>query len=222
MSTTALSHLPGFLDDVLYQAEWRARKAAKYPDDERNQNAADHLKALHAWLRRGAPEDLLVALDYALGRLYADPDVNLSFQPGVTDRLGRLGFYRVNDPSHQRWDVTRSVPTRVPEGSHEQFDAEMIELIKAINEHLEPAPETIEDRLTAAATDYVETIKELEEEYLEEKRLAFYEAAEEEDSQRDGDDKKDEMAERWQEQSAEDKSEFFEMVKEAEVDAWRS
>ncbi len=104
------------------------------------------------------------------------------------------------------------MPTRVPEGSHEQFDAEM-ELIKAINEHLEPAPETIEDRLTAAATDYVEKIKELEEEYLEEKRLALYEAAEEEDSQRDGDDKKDEMAERWQEQSAEDKSEFFEMVK---------
>lgn len=57
-------------------------------------------------------------------------------------------------------------------------------VIKAINEHLEPAPETIEDRLTAAATDYVEKIKELEEEYLEEKyleekRLAFYEAAEE-------------------------------------------
>lgn len=154
--------------------------------------------------------------DIAWGRDRRRP----TFQPGVTDRLGRLGFYRVNDPFHQRWGVTRSVPTRVPEGSHEQFDAEM-ELIKAINEHLEPAPETIEDRLTAAATDYVEKIKELEEEYLEEKRLAFYEAAEEEDSQRDGDDKKDEMAERWQEQSAEDKSEFFEMVKEAEVDAWR-
>ena len=151
--------------------------------------------------------------DIAWGRDRRRP----TFQPGVTDRLGRLGFYRVNDPFHQRWGVTRSVPTRVPEGSHEQFDAEM-ELIKAINEHLEPEEETVEDRIRAAATDYVEKLTELEEESLKEKREVFYGDAEVDDEDSDA---KDKLAEEWEAQRAEERREFFEMVKEAEVDAWR-
>jgi hypothetical protein len=200
MTTTTLTHIPGFLDDVLHQAQWRAEKAAEYPDDERNANAAAHLKALAAWLRHGAPDETLVALDISLGDLYADPDCNLSFQPGVTDRLGRLGFY----------SKVVSTPT--------QFEADIQELIDEIREHLEPEEETVEDQIRAAATDYVEKLTELEEEYLKEKEEAFYEDAEVDD---DDSDAKDKQAEEWEAQRTEERREFFEMVKQAEADAWR-
>lgn len=195
-STTTLPHLPGFLDDVLHQAEWRAQKASEFPDDERNANAAAHLEALHAWLAHEAGDLDLRRLDEALGKLYADPDVNSAFQPGVTDRLGRFGFH------HSRIAIPLT------------FMADVEELIEAILAHVEPkSEETVEGRILAAATDYAETIKELLEEYLEEKRLAFNEEVEDEED--------DDLAEQWKERLADEERNFFELVKEAEADAWR-
>jgi hypothetical protein len=206
MTTTTLTRIPGFLDDVLHQAQWRAEKAAEYPDDERNANAAAHLEALAAWLRHGASDDLLVALNMTLDRLYADPDWSFSFVPGVTDRLGRLGFYRLTPG---RFGIGAG-----PAPGPAVFDAEMMDLIKVINEYLEPEEETVEDQIRAAATDYVEKLTELEEEYLKEKEEAFYEDDEDPDA-------KDKLAEEWEAQRAEERREFFEMVKQAEADAWR-
>ncbi len=94
ISAGSIDDVPGFIDDVLYQAEWRATKAVEYPNDSRNQRSADALKKLAAWLK-GLPADepILVRLDAALDRLYADPDVLATFLPTVPDRLGRYEFH---------------------------------------------------------------------------------------------------------------------------------
>jgi hypothetical protein len=76
-----------------------------------------------------------------------------------------------------------------------------------------------------AAGTYVEALKELEEEYLTEKKQTFYEEHEDE---RDGvdvggiEELQDKLAEEWGEQIPDERAAFAEMVKEAEAEAWRS
>jgi hypothetical protein len=82
-----------FANDILYQAEWRSQKAAEYPEDERNARAAAALERLSAWFR-ALPEDdpVVVKIVGALNKLYGgDVDAG-SFQPSVTELLGRFRF----------------------------------------------------------------------------------------------------------------------------------
>ena len=89
---------PGLLEDAKMQAEWRDEKAAEYPDDERNLETADALRALVQWIEASPTSPLLVRLDAALGRLYDSDDDALTFEPSVTDRLGRMGFDYITEP----------------------------------------------------------------------------------------------------------------------------
>ncbi len=210
MADPTLSTLSGFIEDVLEQSRWRAGKAAEYPEDERNQNAADHLHAMHEWLLALSTESpLLDELDAVLERLYRDPDFTMDFQPGITDRLGRFGF-------SNKVEETPAV-----------FEAELRGLIRNIEEYLAPPPSiTFEGQVQRAAVNYVETLKELEEEYLEQKRQEFYEAAEGEltavpEPDQD-DDAEEEVAARWRDELADERDAFAEMVREAESDAWRA
>lgn len=74
-------------------AEWRSTKAKQYPDDFRNQAAANRLERLKATVR-DIPEDLL----YALGELCSscaagnDPDFSDLFENALSETLRAVGF----------------------------------------------------------------------------------------------------------------------------------
>lgn len=90
-----MTNIEGFIDDVLGQAEWRSRKAAEYPGDDRNVSAAEGLRGLAAWLRGADSLSRRAELDQALDQLYADPDDAISMVPNVSEILGR---FRFDDP----------------------------------------------------------------------------------------------------------------------------
>jgi hypothetical protein len=202
-ATYTLTHVPGFVDDVVHQAQWRAEKAAEYPDDPRNANAAEALGALAGWLK-ARPSSRLTRLDDALARLYADDDTASSFVPGITDRLGRFGFTLV--PLHARGLA---------------FETFLTTLTDDIEEHLGPPPSTIEQRVQKLAETYVESLKDLRDAHLDDARQAFDDAAVEEARQSlEPVPDEDRLNEDRQEVLTQARQDFFTMVQDAEQDAW--
>jgi hypothetical protein len=86
----------GFLEKVRAQCEWRDRKATEYREDERNRQSAEGLEALGAWIEANPNAEVLVALDQALDRLYANQDHGLT--PDINQRLGRYCFGATDSP----------------------------------------------------------------------------------------------------------------------------
>jgi hypothetical protein len=96
MKNTTLSfrRYAELLDDITYQGEFRAEKAAQYPDDKRNARAAEGLAEMAVWFKRQDNDSpLMTRLGDALDSFYADPSATESFLPTVTDRLSRFRFH---------------------------------------------------------------------------------------------------------------------------------
>jgi hypothetical protein len=120
-------HLEHLIESVESSAEWRAEKAAQYPNDKRNRTSAESLSKLAKKLRKlGADNERLQAHEAAEKRL-----VELdAYGPDITEHIsryvGRYGFdYPADgDPEPFLDGLTEHYQEKIGEADEEAAEAE--------------------------------------------------------------------------------------------------
>jgi hypothetical protein len=85
-------------DQIESTAEWRERKAVEYPDDERNREAAEILRALAASVRALPDDDPVVVAYEGLGE---NEDEIFSLVEMENEMLKRIGFHDWTDDGRE-------------------------------------------------------------------------------------------------------------------------